>query len=80
METTFIQLTEDEETLVEVDFAYYPEESRVYYYADMGGYDGCNSYTTIYSVRLNDVCIYNVMSEEAITNLEERLTQKLETI
>jgi hypothetical protein len=44
----------------------------------MSGDDGQDADTSVISVRIDDVCILNVMSDKAIENLEERITKTLE--
>jgi hypothetical protein len=78
METIFIHLIEDEDVEVEVDFKYYEEEPMVMYYSDMSGHPGDSAYTEIFSVRLNGICILNVMSSKAIDDIAERITEKLD--
>lgn len=78
METIFIELTEYEDTIVEVDYIFREAEPRVYYNSDMSGDDGQDAHTSVFSVRIDDVCILNVMSDKAIENLEQRITKTLE--
>jgi len=79
METMFIQLEKYEDAEVEVDFIYNEAEEYEMYDLDLGGYGGIGSFSEIYSVRLNGVCIYNVLSQEAICDIDERITKKFET-
>ena len=79
METMFIQLEKYEDAEVEVDFIYNEAEEYEIYDLDLGGYGGIGSFSEIYSVRLNGVCIYNVLSQEAIGDIAERITEKFET-
>ena len=78
MDTIFIELTEYDDTIVEVDYIFREAEPRVYYNSDMSGDDGQDAHTSIFSVRIDDVCILNVMSNKAIEDLEERITKTLE--
>jgi hypothetical protein len=78
METMFIQLEKYEDAEVEVDFEYNEAEEYEIYDLDLGGYGGIGSFSEIYSVRLNGVCILNVLSLEAICDIDERITKKFE--
>jgi len=78
METMFIQLEKYEDAEVEVDFIYNEAEEYEIYDLDLGGYGGIGSFSEIYSVRLNGVCILNVLSLEAICDIDERITKKFE--
>lgn len=78
METIFIELEKYDDTLVEVDYRCWDEQPRVYYNSDMSGDDGQDAYTVIFSVRIDDVCILNVMSDKAIEDLEQRIRETLE--
>ena len=79
MGTMYIQLEKYEDAEVEVDFKYNEAEEYEIYDLDLGGYGGIGSFSEIYSVRLNGVCIYNVLSQEAIGDIAERITEKFET-
>ena len=78
METIFIELEKYDDTIVEVDYIFNEAEEYELYDNDMAGYDGRGAFCQIYSVRLDGACIYNVMSDKAIEDLEERITKTLE--
>jgi len=78
METIFIELEKYDDTIVEVDYIFRGAEPRVYYNSDMSGDDGQDEHISIFSVRIDDVCILNVMSDKAIEDLEERITKIIE--
>lgn len=79
METMYIQLEKYEDAEVEVDFKYNEAEEYEMYDLDLGGYGGIGSFSEIYSVRLKGVCIYNVLSQEAESDIAQRITEKFET-
>ena len=79
IETIFIELEKYDDTIVEVDYIFNEAEEYEIYDLDLGGYGGIGSFSEIYSVRLNGVCIYNVLSQEAIGDIAERITEKIET-
>jgi len=78
METIFIELEKYDDTIVEVDYIFNEAEEYELYDYDMAGYDGQGAFCEIYSVRLDGACIYNVMSLEAICDLNERITKIIE--
>jgi len=61
----------------DVEFDYTPEEAPVMYYSDGSGYPGCAEEISIYSVKYNDKEFLDLLSDSAISTLEELISKEL---